>query len=233
MDAEQSKTKRKDEEMKTHELKTEPPYFQAVLDGRKRFEVRKNDRGFEEGDKLLLKEYDADVHVFTGRRIEVTVTYITDYEQQPGYVVLGIAPTMTEQELKEIRNDLSFITEGRWFRYNDETRWIGVWDEENQCDTPVCECHELEDAMFIEKAPEYVRRLLTEVERLQKENEMLRQSSGSEIASWLGRQTKKFIRDVDKFDRDFEEAEKRMEEQHKEMEEEHKKFKKRWKMFER
>lgn len=92
--------------MKTHELKTEPQYFQAVLDGRKRFEIRKNDRGFEEGDKLLLKEYDADVHVFTGRRVEVTVTYITDYEQQPGYVVLGIEltmTTMTDQELEELQ----------------------------------------------------------------------------------------------------------------------------------
>jgi ASC-1-like (ASCH) protein len=76
--------------VKTHELKTEPPYFQAVLDGRKKFEIRKNDRDFQVGDKLILKEYDADVHVFTGRKVEVTVTYMTDYAQQPGYVVLGI-----------------------------------------------------------------------------------------------------------------------------------------------
>jgi ASC-1-like (ASCH) protein len=76
--------------VKTHELKTEPPYFQAVLDGRKKFEIRKNDRDFQVGDKLILKEYDADVHVFTGRKVEVMVTYMTDYAQQPGYVVLGI-----------------------------------------------------------------------------------------------------------------------------------------------
>jgi hypothetical protein len=78
---------------------------------------------------------------------------------------------VTDQELKEIRDDLSLITEGKWFRYNDETSWVAAWDEENECDTPVCECHELEDAMFIEKAPEYVRRLLDEVERLRKEKE--------------------------------------------------------------
>ncbi len=81
---------------------------------------------------------------------------------------------MTDQELKEIRNDLSFITEGRWFRYNDETKWIGAWDEENQCDTPVCECHELEDAMFIEKAPEYVHKLLAHTDNQAAEIERLR-----------------------------------------------------------
>lgn len=81
---------------------------------------------------------------------------------------------MTDKELKEIRNDLSFITEGRWFRYNDETKWIGAWDEENQCDTPVCECHELEDAMFIEKAPEYVRKLLAHTDNQAAEIERLK-----------------------------------------------------------
>ncbi len=44
-----------------------------------------------------------------------------------------------------------------------------------ECDTPVCECHELEDAMFIEKAPEYVRKLLDEVERSREENARLKQ----------------------------------------------------------
>ncbi|BAU28203.1 uncharacterized protein DUF3850 [Aneurinibacillus soli] len=73
-----------------HELKTEPQYFQAVLDGHKRFEIRKNDRDFKVGDTLVLKEYNADVHAFTGRKVEVTVTYMTDYAQQQGYLVLGI-----------------------------------------------------------------------------------------------------------------------------------------------
>ncbi|MED0736247.1 hypothetical protein [Aneurinibacillus thermoaerophilus] len=88
---------------------------------------------------------------------------------------------MTDQELKEIRDDLSLITEGKWFRYNDETSWVAAWDEENECDIPVCECHELEDAMFIEKAPEYVRRLLDEVERLRKEKSNVTPYSSSNI----------------------------------------------------
>lgn len=40
-----------------HHLKTLPEYFQAVIDGRKPFEVRKDDRGFKPGDKVILEEY--------------------------------------------------------------------------------------------------------------------------------------------------------------------------------
>jgi ASC-1-like (ASCH) protein len=76
--------------VKTHELKIEPPYFQAVLDGRKRFEIRKNDRDFEVGDMLLLKEYDPVKEKYTGWELKVNVLYITDYAQQPGYVVMSI-----------------------------------------------------------------------------------------------------------------------------------------------
>ena len=37
-----------------HVLKTVQPYFEALWSGEKRFEVRKNDRGFEVGDSLCL-----------------------------------------------------------------------------------------------------------------------------------------------------------------------------------
>ena len=71
-----------------HELKIEVEYFKLVLNGIKKFEIRKNDRGFRVGDLLILKEYDTGI--YTGREINVWVTYITDYKQQPDYVVLGI-----------------------------------------------------------------------------------------------------------------------------------------------
>ena len=41
-----------------HELKIWPQYYQAVADGSKTFEVRKNDRGFQKGDEVVLKEWD-------------------------------------------------------------------------------------------------------------------------------------------------------------------------------
>jgi hypothetical protein len=49
-------------EAKVHELKTWPPYFQEVYQGRKNFEVRLNDRGFQPMDILRLKEFRPDVY---------------------------------------------------------------------------------------------------------------------------------------------------------------------------
>jgi hypothetical protein len=46
------------EEKMKHELKIWPQYFCRVEDGSKTFEVRKNDRGFQPGDVVVLREYD-------------------------------------------------------------------------------------------------------------------------------------------------------------------------------
>lgn len=43
--------------MTKHELKCWPESFQAIWRGEKRHEVRKNDRGFNAGDVLLLREW--------------------------------------------------------------------------------------------------------------------------------------------------------------------------------
>lgn len=59
-----------------HDLKTWPGEFQAVIDGRKKFEIRSNrDRWFCENDKLHLREWDAD-RGYTGRVTCVKVLYI-------------------------------------------------------------------------------------------------------------------------------------------------------------
>lgn len=71
-----------------HKLKILPKYFNDVRSGIKTFEIRKNDRNFQVGDFLLLKEYENEK--FTGNIIGAEVTYITNYEQKDGYVVMGI-----------------------------------------------------------------------------------------------------------------------------------------------
>ncbi|RXK26450.1 RNA-binding protein [Bacillus velezensis] len=76
-----------------HHLKILPEYFEALKDGRKTFEIRHDDRGFKEGDTLSLNEWQDG---YTGRSIEVDVTYITNFEQQPGNVVLGIKKKVGE-----------------------------------------------------------------------------------------------------------------------------------------
>ena len=81
-----------------HELKIKPEYFAAVVSGDKTFEIRNNaDRNFQVGDTLSLKAWDGE---FTGQTVERTVSYITDFEQKQGYVVLGLA-SKREQELAE------------------------------------------------------------------------------------------------------------------------------------
>jgi Domain of unknown function (DUF3850) len=77
----------------THELKTWPEYFRAIVSGRKTFEVRKADRLFEVGDLLALKEYDPETQKYTGKLITKEITYILPGGQfgiNLDYVVLGI-----------------------------------------------------------------------------------------------------------------------------------------------
>ncbi|EMF0190598.1 DUF3850 domain-containing protein [Enterococcus hirae] len=71
-----------------HELKILPEYFEAVTSGRKQFEIRENDRNFKIGDQLILREWSK--NEYTGDSYKAEITYITDYAQRDGYVVLGI-----------------------------------------------------------------------------------------------------------------------------------------------
>jgi hypothetical protein len=75
-----------------HELKTWPEYFDAVRDGRKTFEIRRNDRGFKVGDVLVLQEFDPETQKYSGEMASFCVTYLTDFGQTAGNVVMGIVP---------------------------------------------------------------------------------------------------------------------------------------------
>jgi len=71
-----------------HELKTLPKFFKVIEDGQKTFEIRKNDRNFQVGDVVILKEFSSSKG-YTGRELIITITYVTNYRQKKGYVVFG------------------------------------------------------------------------------------------------------------------------------------------------
>lgn len=76
--------------MEVQKLKILPKYFDAVLVGIKPFEIRRNDRDFKPGQYVKLNEWDG--QSYTGRSLMAMITYVTDYHQQPGYVVFGMRP---------------------------------------------------------------------------------------------------------------------------------------------
>jgi hypothetical protein len=82
-------------------LRTWPEPFQAVLDGRKPYEIRVNDRGFQVGDVLHLVEFDPKIYqqydnavlALTGREVRKLVTYMTAggaWGLPPDLCVLGL-----------------------------------------------------------------------------------------------------------------------------------------------
>jgi hypothetical protein len=54
---------------KIHDLKSWPEFFGPVLEGRKTFELRKNDRNFMVGDILWLREWEPRTAKYSGREI--------------------------------------------------------------------------------------------------------------------------------------------------------------------
>lgn len=84
-----------------HDLKCWPGPFEATRDGTKTFEWRKDDRGFEVGDELLLREWNPSERIGwageyvadrTGRWCLVKVTYILRgrFDVPAGYCVMAI-----------------------------------------------------------------------------------------------------------------------------------------------
>ncbi len=53
-----------------------PEYFDAVASGKKKYELRLNDFKVNEGDILLLEEWNPETKEYTGRKVEKRVTYV-------------------------------------------------------------------------------------------------------------------------------------------------------------
>ncbi|MEW8993092.1 DUF3850 domain-containing protein [Clostridium sp.] len=110
--------------MKIHELKILPSYFEEIKSGEKAFELRKNDRNYQVGDVLLLKEFnlnkkyediEGNETYYSGRKILMTITYIfkddsNNFGLDKDYVILGI---------KEISNDVELEWKSDMIKWGD------------------------------------------------------------------------------------------------------------------
>ena len=80
---------------KHHNIKILPEYFNQVVSvsgGKKRFELRKNDRDYQVGDTVTLEEWQPEKG-YTGNAITVEIQYLLkdcpEYGLMPGYCIFG------------------------------------------------------------------------------------------------------------------------------------------------
>lgn len=70
--------------MKTHELKCWPESFEAIYVGAKTADLRNDDdRVFEVGDWILLREWEPQTQLYTGRHVVVEVTHVDGDDINP------------------------------------------------------------------------------------------------------------------------------------------------------
>ena len=76
---------------RTHKMRLTVRYFDAVCNGSKSFELRKNDREYKVGDILEMEEYGGG-GVGTGRAVKAVITYILEGYTglEDGYCILSI-----------------------------------------------------------------------------------------------------------------------------------------------
>ncbi|MEZ9807282.1 DUF3850 domain-containing protein [Vibrio cyclitrophicus] len=67
--------------MMIHNVKIKSEYLNAIIDGKKTFEIRKNDRGYRLGDRVRMSDGE--------RYLIVRIKYISDYEQKENYIVFA------------------------------------------------------------------------------------------------------------------------------------------------
>lgn len=98
--------------MRTHAVRAWSTYFEPVFDGSKPFEVRFDDRGYQAGDKIIMREWHvnktcscllkhpaATCPRYTGRMVKARIGYVmasmpAEGSRKPfngfGYVILGL-----------------------------------------------------------------------------------------------------------------------------------------------
>lgn len=96
--------------MKLHKLKILPKYYERVISGEKRFEIRKDDRNFKIGDLIKLEEFEGG---YTGRDSLYEIIYKLDggfCGLEEGYCILSIKPYRTFMKRLNLDEVIIFIS---------------------------------------------------------------------------------------------------------------------------
>ena len=117
--------------MTTHELKTDPNVFAESWNDRKRFEIRKDDRNFQVGDTLILKEtkYTGEEMkngkplVYTGFQLSANIMYklpVGSYGLEKGWTVLSVVlPDAINQDKEKLTRISELV-----YRGDVEPEWV-------------------------------------------------------------------------------------------------------------
>ncbi len=57
-----------------------PEYFDLIVSGKKKFDMRVADFNINEGDTLLLEEWDPKTKEYTGRKVKKKVGYVAKFK---------------------------------------------------------------------------------------------------------------------------------------------------------
>lgn len=119
---------------KVVEKKILPEYYEAVITGKKKFELRKDEDDIQQGDYILLREFDGEK--YTGREQLCDVPYVLrhcpEYGLMDGYCILSIQKAQTI--------DAEHVRHGHWIVSNKSSwsqcsvckrHFLYVWDYEN------------------------------------------------------------------------------------------------------
>jgi len=75
----------------THELKIWPMYFERTAKGWKTWELRLNDRNFQVGDPLILKEWNPEKEEYTGKGLFSNIQNLDfDLPGLPGWCMIEL-----------------------------------------------------------------------------------------------------------------------------------------------
>ena len=77
-----------------------PEYYDAISSGKKKFDFRVADFDVNEGDTLVLEEWDPETKEYTGRTIEKNITFVGKFDlnafnqreliEEKGFVIMSL-----------------------------------------------------------------------------------------------------------------------------------------------